>query len=345
MNEEIKISLRFRILAAVIATAGLLIMGAGFFMDPNRAWASYLLNNYYFLSLSLGATFFLAIQYITQSGWSAGFKRVSESMMAYIPFAAIFFLLLIFGIHNLYHWSHEEATHGDALLQHKSPYLNTTFFYIRTIIYFGLWISLTLVLRNFSLKEDVTGGLKYFKKSHHFSKILIFVLAVTLLFSAFDWIMSLSPHWYSTIFAVKNVVSALLHGVSIMVLIIFLLHSKGYFPFMNKFHLHDFSRYIFMLAILWGYMWFVQFMLIWYGNIPEETVYYYSRWQEGWKILFFAEIILNWAVPFMVLLPVFTSRNKKVIFIVILFLILGQYVEQYLQIMPPVTGELPFWTD
>lgn len=342
MNEEFKVSLTFRILASVVAAAGLTILGIGLYNDPDRAWASYLLNNYYFLSLSLGATFFLTIQYITQSGWSAGFKRVSESMMAYIPFAAIFFILLFFGIHNLYHWSHEDAMEGDALLQHKSPYLNTTFFYIRTIIYFGLWISLTFALRKFSLKEDVTSGSKYFNKSNHYSKILIFVFAVTFLFSAFDWIMSLSPHWYSTVFALKNIVSAFLHGVSIMVLIIFLLHRRGYFPFMNKFHLHDFSRYIFMLAILWGYMWFVQFMLIWYANIPEETVYYYYRWQEGWKILFFAEIILNWGLPFMILLPVAASRSKIAIWIVIVILIVGQYVEQYLQIFPAVTGELNF---
>ena len=342
MNEEYKVSLTFRILASIIAATGLIILGIGLFNDPDRAWANYLLNNYYFLSLSLGAAFFLAIQYITQSGWASGFNRISESMMAYIPFAAIFFLLLFFGMHNLYHWSHESVIEGDALLQHKSPYLNLPFFYIRTIIYFGLWISLTMALRKFSLKEDVAGGLENFNKSHKYSKILLFIFAITLLFSSIDWIMSLSPHWYSTIFALKSIVSAFLHGVSIMVLVVLLLHRKGYFTFMNKFHLHDFSRYIFMLAILWGYLWFVQFMLIWYANIPEETVYYYYRWQEGWRILFFAEIILNWGLPFMILLPVAASRSKIAIWIVIVILIVGQYVEQYLQIMPQITGEIQF---
>ena len=342
MNKEFKVSLTFRVLASVVAAAGLTMLVIGLFRTPDRAWANYLLNNYYFLSLSLGAAFFLTIQYITQSGWASGFNRISESMMAYIPFAAIFFLLLFFGMHNLYHWSHEGAIEGDVLLQHKSPYLNTPFFYIRTIIYFGLWISLTMALRNFSLKEDVAGGLEYFKKSHKYSKILLFVFAITLLFSSIDWIMSLSPHWYSTVFAFKSIVSAFLHGVSIMVLVVLLLHRKGYFSFMNKFHLHDFSRYIFMLAILWGYLWFVQFMIIWYANIPEETVYYYSRWQEGWKILFFSEIILNWGLPFMILLPVAASRSKIAIWIVIILLIVGQYVEQYLQIMPQVTGKLQF---
>ena len=254
----------------------------------------------------------------------------------------MFFLILYFGIHSLYHWSHEDVIATDKLVQHKTPYLNVPFFYIRIIIYFALWVLLTQILRRYSLKEDEVGGMKYFEKSEFYSKVLIFVLAITFTLSAIDWIMSLEPHWYSTIFALKNMVSAFLHGVSIMVLIIFILNKRGYFPFLNKYHLHDFTRYIFMLAIVWGYFWFAQFMLIWYGNIPEETMYYYYSWKDGWKALFFAEIIINWGIPFMILLPVKTSRNRAVITIVIVFLIVGQYIEQFLQIMPETTGELKF---
>jgi hypothetical protein len=154
--------------------------------------------------------------------------------------------------------------------------------------------------------------------------------------------MSVDVKWYSTIFALKNLVAACLHGVSIIALIVFILYKKGYFPFFNEYHLHDFARYIFMFSIIWGYFWFAQFMIIWYGNIPEETVYFSERWKEGWKILFFLEIGLNWFIPFMILLPVKASRNMTLITVVIVFLIIGQYIDLFTQVIPGSTGALKF---
>jgi Ni/Fe-hydrogenase subunit HybB-like protein len=180
------------------------------------------------------------------------------------------------------------------------------------------------------------------EKTEMYSKVLIFILAITFSLEAFEWIMSIDKHWYSAIFALKNIVAAFLHGVSILTLIVFILHKKGYFPFLNKFHLHDFARYIFMLSIIWGYFWFAQFMIIWYGNLPEETAYYYLRWQSGWKVLFFCEIGLNWAIPFMLLLPVKASRNMTIIVVVIVFLVIGQYIDLFVQVIPGVTGIMRF---
>jgi hypothetical protein len=227
-------------------------------------------------------------------------------------------------------------------------YLNVPFFFLRLIIFFVLWIIFTGIMRRISLREDMLNPADQaavktlFNKSELFSKIFLFIFAVTFSLSAFDWIMSLEAHWYSTIFALKNLVAAFLHGTSILTLIIFILYKRGYFSFLNEYHLHDFARYIFMLSIVWGYFWFAQFMIIWYGNIPEETAYYYIRWNEGWKVLFFLEIGLNWGIPFLVLLPVKTSRNLTVISIVILFLIIGQYLDLFMQIIPGTTGTLKF---
>ena len=348
MKEQLKVSTTFKII-----TLTLIIIGAGTFVigllsNPGITWAGYLITNYYFLSLAMGGAFFFVIQSITQSGWSAAFKRVPEAMMAYIPFAAVFFLLLYFGVHDLYQWAHTEAIATDPVLQHKSVYLNVPFFFIRLIICFVLWIIFARILRNFSLREDMSdpsnhdGIMMLFSKSELYSKIFIFILAITFSLSAFDWIMSIDMHWYSTIFALKNLVAAFLHGVSVLTLILFILYKTGYFPFLNKYHMHDFSRYIFMLSIVWGYFWFAQFMIIWYGNIPEETVYYYLRWHEGWKVLFFLEIGLNWAIPFLILLPVKTSRNMTIISIVIIFLIIGQYVDLFVQVIPGTSGILKF---
>jgi hypothetical protein len=345
MKEQSNVSKTFRII-----TLTFIFIGAGTFLlglisDPKRTWANYLIVNYYFLSLAMGATFFLVLQSISQSGWSAAFSRIPEAMMAYIPFAAVLFLLLYFGMHDLYNWSHKESVPLDPILQHKSVFLNAPFFFLRMIIFFILWIFLTRLLRKNSLQEDLAGPetiMALFSKRELYSKIFIFIFAITFSLSAFDWIMSIDVHWYSTIFALKNLVGSFLHGVSILTLIVFILYKRGYFPFLNKYHLHDFARYIFMLSIVWGYFWFAQFMIIWYGNIPEETAYYYFRWKEGWKILFFLEIGLNWAIPFLILLPVKTSRNMTVISTVILFLIIGQYLDLFVQIIPGTTGILRF---
>jgi hypothetical protein len=348
MKDKVIISRNFRLITLILTGIGVVAFIAGILTNEKETWASYLIVNYYFFSITIGALFFLAIQKITQSGWSSAFGRIPEAIMAYIPFAAGFFLLLWFGIDDLYTWSHKSAAAGDQLLQYKSPYLNVPFFFVRMAVFFALWIILSSVIRNLSKKEDLADPsdsgniMKIFEKSEMYSKILIFVLAISFSITSFDWIMSIEVKWYSTIFALKDLVAAFLHGVSILTLIVFILHKHGYFPFLNQFHLHDFARYLFMLSIVWGYFWFAQFMIIWYGNIPDETIYFYARWQNGWKILFFAEIILNWAVPFMILLPVKTSRNMTAITLVIIILIIGQYIDLFGQVIPGTTGNMKF---
>jgi hypothetical protein len=348
MKENFKISGTFRLITLMLIAAGICSLVYGLMNDPKRAWANYLVVNYYFFSISIGAAFFLVIQVISQSGWSSGFRRIPEAMMSYIPLAGIFFILLYFGIHELYHWSYDEEMAHDLGLQHKSHYLNIPFFLIRTMIFFALWIIFTRILRKLSLKQDQLDPadqnsiLMNFNKTELYSKILIFILAITFSLSTIDWIMSIDAHWYSTIFALKNLVAAFLHGVTIIILILFILRGRGHFSFLNQYHLHDFARYLFMLATIWGYFWFAQFMIIWYGNIPEETSYYFFRWEGNWKVLFFLEIGINWAVPFFILLPVKTSRNMIVITAVVIFLILGQYIDLFLQVMPGTTGKLQF---
>jgi hypothetical protein len=348
MKDQTTVSRNFKIITLLLIATGVVTIIFGLFTDRKTTWANYLIVNYYFFSLAMGGAFFFVIQSISQSGWSSAFKRVSEAMMSYIPFAALFFLLLWFGMKDLYQWTHKEILTLDPVLQHKSAFLNVPFFFARMLLYFMLWIVFARKLRHISLQEDMTdpadtsGILALFGKTELYSKIFIFILAVTFSLSAIDWIMSLDVKWYSTIFALKNLAAAFLHGVSILTLIVIILYKRGYFPFFNEYHLHDFARYIFMFSIIWGYFWFAQFMIIWYGNIPEETAYYSIRWQEGWKILFFLEIGLNWFIPFMVLLPVRASRNMTLIIIVIVFLIIGQYVDLFVQVIPGTTGALKF---
>jgi hypothetical protein len=160
-KENLKLSSTFRLISGILVAAGIVTVVYGFIQDPGRTWSNYLLNNYYFFSVAMGGTFFFVIQYISLSGWSAGFKRVPEAMMAWIPFAAVFFLLLYFGTQHLYHWSHTEAVKEDIIITHKSPFLNVPFFFIRMLFFFTLWIVFSRILRKFSLKEDAEGGMKW----------------------------------------------------------------------------------------------------------------------------------------------------------------------------------------
>ena len=320
-------------------TYGLMVLGViglvfGFLTDTQRTWANILLNNYYFLSLAVGAAFFFSLQYITQSGWSAMFRRVPEALMAYIPYASIIMLLLFFGIHDIYHWSHPDVVAHDELLLHKAPYLNIPFFMIRIVIFCGSWVLLTRYLRKLSLQEDNLAGLAMFEKMEFWSKIFIFVLALTFSMASFDWIMSIDAHWFSTIFAFKNFGAAFYHGTSLIALIAIVLHKKGYFKDMSEYHLLDFSRYMFGLSIIWGYLYFTQFALIWFGNIPEETIYYAKRWDNGWIIFMYFNFAVNWFIPFIVLLPQKLDKNINVVYAICIMLLVGLYTDIYEQVMP-----------
>lgn len=342
MEDKLVVQKNFKYLLFGLIAIGIISMAIGFIMDPERAWANYLLNNYYFVSLAVGAAFFGAIQYITQSGWSSAFKRVPEAMASYIPVAAVFFLLIYFGMHSLFHWSHEGITATDELIAHKSPYLNIPFFFIRVILFFGLWILMVRMLRRISLKEDEEGGMHYFQQSEKYSRIFIFIIAISFTLFAIDMLMSLEPHWFSALFAAKSFIAAFFHASTVIALIVIILHKLGHFTMLNRSHLHDYSRYIFMLAIVWGYFNFAEFMLIWYANIPEETMFFFKRNEGVFGALFYANIVINWLIPFLMLMPRMTSRSRVFLLPVIIILIIGQYTELYYYIWPAVVHEAKF---
>ena len=340
MEERLKLSRLYMIATLGMVVIGIIAMVVAFIGDPQRAWANFLLNNVYFVSLAVGAMLFLSIQRVTHAGWSAGFIRVPEAMGAYIPVAAVLFLVMILGAKSLYHWSHAEAVTHDPLLAHKAPFLNMPFWIFRMVFYFALWILMTWLIRRLSLREDAAGGLNFFRKGEHYAKIFIFVVIISFSFAMIDWVMSIDAHWYSTIFAIRNFVAAFHHASIVIAFIVLILHQRGFFPFLNKYHVGDFSRYIFMLCIIWGYFWFAEFMLIWYANIPEETAYFLPRVRgEGWRFFFFANILINWFLPFILLMPKATAQNKWVVKIVIPLLIIGQFIDLYIQIFPGTVGE------
>lgn len=335
MEKQLKISDGFKIVTVVFVIFGLFTVFAGFATgNGTRTWANLLLNNYYFMSIAIGATFWMALQAITQSGWSAEFIRIPQAMSNYLIVSFVLWFFMFFGLHDLYHWTHADAVRNDTILLHKESYLNIPFFAVRFALFFGLWIYLTQRIKRLSLQEDQFGGLTYFNKIEFTSKVYIFVLAITFSLFSIDWLMSLDPHWYSTIYAMKKFVMAFYHGVTIITAVAIILHKLGYLPTLNKTHLSDFGRYIFALSIIWGYIWLSQYLLIWYANIPEETVYYVPRLLSDYKPYFYAELIVNWLFPFLFLMWNRVAKNPYGLLFITLVLISGQWIELYMSIMP-----------
>jgi hypothetical protein len=339
MEEKYTASLNLKRVLYTFIAIGLLTIAIGFYLDADRTWANILLNNYYFLTLTIGATFFLALQFITQSGWSALFIRIQHAIGLYLPFAALLTLLLFFGMNSLYEWSRPGLRDIDPMIAHKYPYLNVPFFFVRQIIYFSLWIFLTTLLRNVSLRnENNESGSRFYEKSEFYSKIYIFVLAITFSLATFDLIMSIDVHWFSAIFAAKNFVSGFYHSVALITLIVIILNRQGYLNALSRHHLRSFARYILILSIIWAYLWFCQYLLIWFTNIPEESIYFVTRNEGNWRIFFFSDIGLNFAIPFLFLFSGLFSENTRVLIFVSLVSLIGLWVDLFLQIMPGSLG-------
>jgi len=335
MDKKVQLSGKFKIAMYILIVIGLISVAVGFLTeDGTRAWANLLLNNYYFMSVAIGATFWLAMQYITQSGWSAAYIRIPMAMSNYFIVSMILFAIMFMGLHDLYHWTHADAVAHDPILQHKAPYLNVPFFAIRYFVFFGLWILLSQRMKKLSLQEDKIGGLTNFFKLEMTSKIFIFVFAVSFSLFTIDWLMSLDAHWYSTIYVIKKFIMAFFHGAAVITAIVIILHKLGYLPMLTKSHVADFSRYIWALSLIWGYIWLSQYLLIWYANIPEETIYYVPREMGEYKALFYVELIMNWAFPFFFLMWNRIAKNQNLVLFTVAVLMLGQWVELFMSIMP-----------
>ena len=338
-NSQFKIPNKLTTISLILIVIGIGAAVFGFINNPLRTWANYLICNYFFISLVIGATFFAALQRIAQAGWSAMFERIPSAMSCYLPYAAGFTLVLIlFGSHHLYQWMNSDLLKTDELLRHKSAFLNSTFFSIRAVIILGSWIFFTRLLRKFSLTEDQVGGTENFKKSEFFSRVYLFVLALTFSLASYDWIMSIDYHWFSTLFTIVNLVSSFFHGSASVVLIVLLLHKMGYFPKLNHAHLRDLSKYMFMLSIMFGYVWFSQYFLTWYSNIPEETTYYMIRTNSEWHLTFISTIVFNWLFPFLFLLNNKIAENVNAMILTAVVLMVGFWIDIYMQVMPGVTG-------
>ncbi|MGK7397818.1 MAG: quinol:cytochrome C oxidoreductase [Candidatus Cyclobacteriaceae bacterium M3_2C_046] len=312
--------------------------GGHAFHWSQRLWVNVWVSNVYFAGIALIGVFFVAIHYASQAGWSAAIKRIPESFGAWLPFAGIVMLVVfIIANHDIFHWTHDNL---DPILLGKKPYLNYGFFVARLIIYFVLWYMMYRLIRKKSLEEDVHGGTKYWHKLRTYSAIFIIIFGITSSTSSWDWVMSADPHWFSTIFGWYTFATWFVAGLSVMTLIMVYLKESGYLGVVNANHYHDMGKYIFAFSIFWTYLWFSQYMLIWYANIPEESLHYYERLHSPvYGTLFYVNIIINFFFPFLVLMTRDSKRHGIFLKIVGIMLIIGHWIDLYLFVAPTAIGE------
>ena len=331
---QISHSLKVFLSSCVFIGFTTLLVGFVFF-DQARVWHSFLVSSLFVLLLSLGGLFFTAIQHVSSAGWSVNIRRFMEAFTGYLPIGCFCVFLLLFSGHSLYEWFDSEVVAQDSLLVHKSSYLNKTFFLIRTIVFSAIWIGFSKVLVNLSLKQDKTGSTTATTKMVRVSIAFLIFFALSLTFFSVDTVMSLEPHWFSTVFGVYIFTGLFQSFVAALILILIYFMKQGYLKdTVNENHLHDLGKYLLGCTILWAYIAFSQYMLTWYANLPEETIYYTPRSENDWMWVSLALLVFKFAVPFLFLLPRWVKRSPEALILVSVWVLIMQYVDIYWMVYP-----------
>lgn len=325
-----------------LAAAGLLTLLAGAAAAPHRAFPN-LLQAAWFLTLAgVFGVFFVALNAVTRGVWFAPLRRVAEALAALLPFAAGATALALLGLHHLYEWSHADAVAADPLLQAKAGWLNAPFFLGRVALYFALWILFARLLLSHSRRQDADGDPAHAARVRKLSGGFLVVMALTLSFASFDLVMSLEPHWFSTIFGVYHFARMFESGVAVLIVACLLLRRWGPFrEIFTKQHQHDLGKYLFAFSIFWMYIWFSQYMLIWYSHIPEEISWYLHRHKTPWAAVSIANIVLNWGIPFFTLLSIPAKRSDRILAAVAGVALVGHWVDLTFLIQPTFHREGP----
>lgn len=333
-----------KIVCFVLIAIGVISIAASFATGSHQSWANLLMSNFYFMAIALAGTFFLAVQYVAEVGWSVVIKRVLEAMGQHLLFAGVVMILIfVLGKHHLYHWTHEglydpKSPEYDEIMVGKSGFLNQPFFMIRMVLYFVIWVGFTKLFRKESLASELGDAVVHYKKNTKYAAIFLVLFAVTSSTSAWDFIMSIDAHWFSTLFGWYTFAGIFISGLSMLALLVVYLKSNGYLPEVNENHLHDIGKFMFAFSIFWTYLWFAQFMLIWYANLPEEVTYYMTRF-EHYRPLFIGTFFINFICPFLVLMASDAKRTNGILAVVGCILFIGHWLDVFVMVMPGIVGE------
>jgi hypothetical protein len=320
-------------LVGVVGLAATFGLGAS---AKEQMFFSYHVAFMYFLSIALGAFFFVIVQFATKAGWSVLVRRIAENLAGTLPVFVLLAIPLILGSHTLFHhWMDAEVRETDRFIIHKAPYLNEPFFYGRMAFYLLVWAVLSYLFRSRSVAQDASGDQGITRRLQNLSYPSIFLFAITITFASVDWIMSMDPHWYSTMFGVYYFAGAIVAIYATLVLLSMALQShKAFGHIFNVEHFHDLGKLMFGHTAFWAYIAFSQFFLIWYANIPEETLYFKHRAADTWLWVSIALGVGHFCIPFVFLISARMKRNRGVLWLGALWMLVIHFVDIHWLIMP-----------
>jgi len=323
-----KMSVRFKAIMFALIAFGLISFSITYSQDTTRAWVNYLMGSVFFLSLGLGGLFFVALQNVTSARWSVVIRRVAEAMSLTLPVAALLIFILYLGAHNLYEWTHEEVVAKDPILHGKSAFLNYGFFGLRLLAYFLIWIASAFYMARNSIKQDKSGDVDYTHKNKKYSAPILVLFGLTVSFAGFDLLMSLEPHWFSTIFGIYFFAGLFQAGLAMLYVLCWLLYRSGVLKgFVTMDHFHDINRMLFGFSVFWAYIGFSQYLLIWYAALPEEMCFYVIRSQQGWEWISLGLLFVRFIFPFFAFTTFKSKRNFKWGLIVSGVVLFGQWLD------------------
>jgi hypothetical protein len=349
---EFKISSKAKSLTTVLMILGVIGVALGLWVEKSyhggeqlttRLLGNLLVDSFFFFAIGLGALYFLALQYATETGWYASVKRIIEGVAGFLPWGIALMLITLLTISllkggGIYVWMDEAHVKHDAILTKKSAYLNQIFFWIRTIAYMGVYYIFWMGFRKRSLQEDQIGGTDIHFTNYKKGALFLVFFAVFSSTSAWDWIMSIDAHWFSTLFGWYVFAGMWCSTMIVLVVLTLYLKKQGYLSKVNENHIHDLGKWTFATSFLWSYLWFSQFMLIWYANIPEEVTYHLTRIQD-FKLLYFGMFFINFAFPMLLLMSRDAKRHAGVLTVVGLIIFAGHWVDAYLMVMGGSMGK------
>lgn len=320
----------------------------------DRLYTSLWMNNVFFTGLGIIGLFFIAIQYAAQAGWSAGLLRVPMAMASWIPIAGLVMLVLYFVTgHTVFHWTHaslyeEGGAEFDPIINGKAAYFFwpgspggfPIFYILRMVLFFGMWYWFFMTIRKRMLAEDLENSTSFWYKNRVTSTWFLIFFAVSSSVAAWDWVMSIDTHWFSTMFGWYVFASWWVTGLAVITLIVANLKDAGYLKVVNSNHLHDLGKFVFAFSVFWTYIWFGQFLLIYYANIPEETVYFVERMKTSpYSWIFYLNLILNFVLPFLLLMTRDAKRQISTLKLVCPIIVVGHWFDFFNMVTPGIMNE------
>lgn len=338
LQNKKEISSKVSTIGFILLAVGTILIAASFMVNKERALFDYLIMYMFIISIALGSLALVALEYLVGASWSTPFRRISEFLSSMIPLLILLVIPIILGMHDLYHWTHREAVEADPILKGKEPYLNNQFFLIRLGIYFIVWFLFFIAFIKNSKNQDKDGNVIYTKRNTTLSTVFAPVFMITLTFCAIDLMMSLEPHWYSTIYGVYYFAGTIVAAFASLTLISVLLKQNGYLdPRIGNDHFYSMGTMMFGFNIFWAYIAFSQLVLQWYADIPEETFWYIMRWEGSWKYVSLGLLFFHFVLPFLILLPRSVKTNLNRLKVMSIWLLVAHYLDLYWLIMPTYT--------